>query len=134
MKNIDLYKDTVKKIVDDNCKVAIVGEIPVKCNTVSCNICKFTGEKDCQKEMLKWLMKEIKPEILDQKEHEYLEAVIKPFKNQVKFIFINEVCCRRYLEILINENDIMIFPCLRDKKMYKGMSSFKKYTLKELGL
>lgn len=81
MKNIDLYKDTVKKIVDDNCKVAIVGEIPVKCNTVSCNICKFTGEKDCQKEMLKWLMKEIKPEILDQKEHEYLEAVIMPFRD-----------------------------------------------------
>lgn len=72
-------------------------------------------------------------EILDEAEKRYLKAVIRPFKNRVKFIIKTEYHDEYYIEILLN-NDEMILPDFKKGTMYNGMEKNKKYTLKELGL
>lgn len=71
--------------------------------------------------------------ILDEAEKRYLKAVIRPFKDRVKFIFKTEDIGEYFIEILLN-NDTMIFPNFKKGTMYNGMAENKKYTLKELGL
>lgn len=73
-------------------------------------------------------------EILDDEEKRYLKAVIRPFKNRVRYIS-KEKCydgdC--YISIKLDDENIN-FPYLKKETMYNGMEEDKKYTLKELGL
>ena len=86
---------------------------------------------------------EYKEDILDEKEKEYLRAVIKPFRHRVKYIKKIEAYYGR------NDNGENIFVRFRDKNgsedcfslpwfpkgsMYRGMILNKEYTLEELGL
>ncbi len=88
---------------------------------------------------------EIEENILNEKEKEYLSAVIKPFRDRV--ISIEKTCCSfkvdnkvpYYIYITINDSIIKIsnedirLPCFF-KDMYKGMKKNKPYTLEELDL
>ena len=80
--------------------------------------------------------------VLDEKEKEYLSAVIKPFRDRVcyiqkvettnsdnQFIFIR---VKRYDEEDSNED--IDLPYFKANTMYKNMKEDKKYSLKELGL
>lgn len=75
-------------------------------------------------------------EILDKEEKEYLEAVIRPFKDEVEYIV------RRYynyddfggLNIALKENDEIWLPLLSRDLVYSAMQPKKQYTLEELGL
>ena len=75
-----------------------------------------------------------KKEILDEKEKEYLSAVIKPFRNRVKYIkkvsFNSE---KEFIRIDL-EGDYISLPNFEKNTMYKGMELSKEYTLEELGL
>ena len=84
---------------------------------------------------------EYKKPILDEKEKEYLSAVIKPFRDQV--IYIKKIDmylgCNNGEYIfgeLGNKDDVDTFalPYFPKGNMYKGMETNKKYTLEELGL
>lgn len=90
------------------------------------------------KEQLKELIKESKKEenkpILDDAEKEYLKNVIKPFKDEVKFIRKCNALSGEFIHIgIINETGIFL-PNFKKNTMYEGMETEKKYTLKELGL
>lgn len=74
-----------------------------------------------------------KQEILDEIEKEYLRAVIKPFRNRVKYIIKKEKFKNESIGIFLEE-DVMIFPCFKKGTMYKGLEEYKEYTLEELGL
>ena len=80
---------------------------------------------------------EEKKEILDKVEREYLKAVIKPFKENVKYI-VKADCCRskiyEAIEISLENDDCMFFPNFEKGTMYKGMKLDKRYTLEELGI
>lgn len=82
-----------------------------------------------------WLEEEYVPNILDEKEKEYLAAVIKPFREKVEYVYkiCLEIDKREYLEISL-ENGVISFPCFEKGTMYKGMELSKPYTLEELGL
>lgn len=73
-------------------------------------------------------------EILDDVEKAYLSAVIKPFKNRVKYIkkmtISDEECIVGYLY----EHDLFQLPNFKSGTMYKGIETNRRYTLKELGL
>ncbi len=77
-------------------------------------------------------------EILDEKEKEYLSAVIRPFKNRVKSIckqdIDNEYICIKLSDIYGHTTEAVCLPYFKKGTMYKGMELGKKYTLKELGL
>lgn len=72
--------------------------------------------------------------ILDEAEKRYLKAVIRPFKNRVRYIS-KEYCydgdCYISIEL---ENENITLPYFKKGTMYNGMEEDKKYTLKELGL
>ena len=79
-----------------------------------------------------------KKEILDEVEKRYLRGVIRPFKENVRFI-----TKRRYwidsteyndISICIRNNSNIILPKFKANNMYKGMEIEKTYTLEELGL
>jgi hypothetical protein len=93
-----------------------------------------------------WLSEEYKKPILDEVEKKYLNAVIRPFRCDVKFIskeitFIED----RYRIKIITKQSITkqsfdgacqectILPSF-ETDMYKGMELGRKYTLEELGL
>lgn len=77
----------------------------------------------------------IEKEILDDVEKEYLNAVVKPFRNKVKCIkkmnFYRE---KEYIVIMINDESSIAFPFFERNTMYKGMKVDEEYTLKELDL
>ena len=74
-----------------------------------------------------------KEEILDDIEKEYLSAVIKPFRDRVKYIQKkhNNVC--EYITICVIGESVS-FPYFKKGTMYKNMKINKKYSLVELEL
>lgn len=73
--------------------------------------------------------------ILDKEEKEYLENVIRPFRDRVKTIM--KVSSFKYNEefiyIFLN-TEFIHMPRFSKGTMYKGMILNKEYTLEELGL
>lgn len=115
IKSIDIYYD-VKRIE----KIKFLSE------TSATQAMNAIGE---------WLEEEYKPSILDDVEKAYLSAVIKPFREEVEYVYKKylEISKREYLEISL-ENGVISFPCFEKDTMYKGMEANKRYTLEELGL
>ena len=74
-------------------------------------------------------------EILDDKEKEYLGAVIKPFKKDIAYIKKAENICddNEWICISLKETYIPL-PSFKKGTMYKNMEVYKEYTLEELRL
>lgn len=76
------------------------------------------------------------PDVLNEKEKEYLSAVIKPFRNReikiCKYKVVNNLF--EYIVIIFNNSEGFWLPNFKKNTMYKGMELDKKYTLEELGL
>ena len=72
-------------------------------------------------------------DILDEKEKEYLRAVIRPFRKRVTAIVKIPCGSKEYIKIFL-EYDKACLPDFKKETMYKGMQTNKEYTLKELGL
>lgn len=133
------------------------------CSDGSCNTCPFESVNcSCSTSKINWinnkdlysdkfLNKEIEidgPDILDKKEKEYLESVIKPFKNNIHHIIKQAGPSGRdhsdyeYITIFINTNsnidwlgqEYIVFPFFKKATMYTNMIVNKRYTLEELGL
>src|SRR5574344_18386 len=74
--------------------------------------------------------------ILDEKEREYLSAVIRPWRDRVAAITKRVNCMptkKYYLEILIKDDYMTWLPSFKGG-MYEGMETNREYTLKELNL
>ena len=78
--------------------------------------------------------------ILDEKEKEYLSAVIKPFRKHIINIRKIQNYEYEFIEIVIYRTDegasceVISFPYFNKGKMYQGMGVNREYTLEELGL
>ena len=78
---------------------------------------------------------EHKEEILDEAEKRYLKAVIRPFRDRIKYICKSVSDFGKYEYIKANLcNDTLVLPDFKPNTMYKGMKTDKQYTLEELGL
>lgn len=94
------------------------------------NFCLFSPACNA---FTQWLEEEYKPNILGEKEKEYLSAVIKPFREEVETI--EKASFEEDEQLQISDGDtVMAFPCFEKGTMYKGMEAYKEYTLEELGL
>lgn len=86
-----------------------------------------------------WLDAEHKEPILDDAEREYLSAVIKPFRDKVEYIMkvksfaVDKAKCYIFIRFNDGSGD-MNFPVFSKSDMYKGMKTYREYTLEELGL
>lgn len=76
----------------------------------------------------------VEKEILDDVEKEYLSAVIKPFKDKVKYIRKYDCPIGEFIEIGISNDAAITFPNFKKGTMYKGMELNREYSLEELGL
>lgn len=132
MLNIEKYKDDIleKYESDITCCVRYVclGE-------ESC----MDDCSECKKHAMQWLLSEYKEPILNKAEREYLSAVIKPFRDEVKFINLPSYDCPNLTYTCIRMydncgNKIVRLPIFKRGTMYKGMKLDKNYTLEELGL
>ena len=72
--------------------------------------------------------------ILDEKEKEYLSAVIKPFRDKVISISKKSANYGEFIDILIDEAEDIYLPYFKPGKMYQGIGANREYTLEELGL
>lgn len=84
-----------------------------------------------------WERKENRP-ILTDKEKKYLEFIIKPFKDKIKYIEkIDRDFGQQYISITYTDgisNESINLPYFKSYTMYLGMKPNKSYTLKELEL
>lgn len=79
--------------------------------------------------------------ILDEVEREYLDAVVKPFRNKVISITkldseeMNgyEYICIEHREVC-NERYFINLPCFKKGTIYKGMETDKAYSMEDMGL
>lgn len=76
---------------------------------------------------------ERKEEILDEAEKNYLKGVIRPFRDEVKYIVKRNVRNNECLRIVLKTDNIGL-PNFEKGSMYKGMEVNEEYTLEELGL
>lgn len=78
---------------------------------------------------------EIEKPILDKKEKEYLENVIRPFKDKVCYVSKESIYKNyEWIKIKLKNDDSASLPMFKKGSMYKGMENEKEYTLKDLGL
>ena len=135
MKNIERYYDAIKQ------KLQTTDVLNLYCtvNEVRTGQYDCTEMRNCRKcclENLEWLNQEYKEPILDDVEKEYLNNVIKPFRNSVRCMckygtdFMSTEC----IFITFIDGFNFIFPSFKKGTMYKGMEIGRKYTLEELGL
>lgn len=94
------------------------------------------GFGSCTDAILNWMARPYEEKILDDVEKEYLSAVIKPFRNRVKYIVktygVSEA--RQFIKIIMCDGGYSNLPFFKEGTMYNGMKVDKQYTLQELGL
>lgn len=88
----------------------------------------FTGERQITK-----------IPILNEKEKEYLSAVIKPFRDRIISIRKYRYNKDEYIGMYVNyyaetDSEMITLPVFKEGTIYKGMELKKDYTLEELGL
>lgn len=140
--NLEHYKKELKDIFAKgyNSPRTMASEIvktidgSFKCRTETQN--KYTDK------ILDWMAQPYRRPILDDVEKEYLRAVIKPFRNRIKYISLG-VYIEDYYRIIIVLNSAintrvlptpLLLPPFKKGTMYKGMKTRKDYTLEGLGL
>ena len=93
--------------------------------------------------LVNWLEDEYKAPILDEKEKEYLSAVIRPWRDKVKSIGKYEYLTQdhryipelQYITIFLNnEEEEVNLPNFAQNTMYKGMELGREYSIEDLGL
>ena len=94
----------------------------------------FSGKLEIENGFV--IKQEEKKEVLDKAEKEYLENILRPFRNKVETIrkraYGNDT---EYLTFKMkNDVDTFDLPMFKPNTMYKGMKRCEYYTLKELGL
>lgn len=85
--------------------------------------------------ILNWMAQPYEESVLDDVEKAYLSAVIKPFRNRIRFIvkIRYKLLEQEFIYISVEGNSIT-FPPFKLGTKYKGMEVNIKYSLEELGL
>lgn len=71
--------------------------------------------------------------ILTEKEKEYLSAVVKPFRDEVKHISKNQYDDEEWIQIR-TKSGLALLPPFKEGLMYNGMEAGKTYSVKELDI
>ena len=139
----DLTSEEYGKWELKNCSGIDCRDCPFK--YVNCKCEMWVNHKDMYSN--KFLDQEVdipSPHILDKKEHDYLRAVVKPYK--IKSITLigdlSTVCLKVRLENNINEwfelpyfkKDSFELPYFKKGSMYKSMEVYKEYSIQDLEL
>ena len=134
MLNKEKYKYEFEKILVDVLAVSKSGEVGRCMGTINCGNCIFIGTNtSCAFNARNWLNSECKEQILDKVERKYLSSVIGPFRDKVLYIQKASIGTDNIRIGIKNDNTINL-PCFKKDTMYKGMKTWEKYTLEDLGI
>ena len=128
MLNIEKYKDEIIKCRKDlglTTPCAVYQVIDKRTCTKKCN--------QCMQESMYWLFKKYEEPILDDVEKLYLRILVNPFRDKVLYIQKASIGTDNIRIGIKNDNTINL-PCFKKDTMYKGMKTWEKYTLEELGI
>lgn len=131
MLNKQKYQKEIEEILLDHLAVSTDGQIGDCRNKMSCSGCIFDGG-DCRKKVKDWLNSD--SDILSNKEKQYLQNVVKPFQQKVKYICKYTYNNTERIGIAIDADANIFLPTFKKGTMYKGMKVNKNYTLAALGL
>lgn len=91
--------------------------------------------------ILNWMAQPYEESVLDDVEKAYLSAVIKPFRNRIRYICLDPHISDYYqMRIVLTPiskeryTEVLVMPTFKKDTMYKRMKLFKEYSLEELGL
>lgn len=143
MKNKEYFKDQIYDILC-SCKSGAVnrktGE-PFMCNGSCANCALFRSDGTCKtRAFMNWLGEEHKEHVLTYEEMQYLENIVRPFKDRVKSItkrlYSNDDA---YIQLNVKSMhdrnyELINLPLFVRNKMYRRMVAEKEYTLKDLGM
>ena len=142
-KKIKLKDITLKQYMkwlskcDGNCEKCLLHDVHCGKKSTQCRITKkdiYSG---------KFLNQEIEIEVRDKdetlltlKEKEYLEGVIRPFKDEISCITKSYDLNRPFESIIIQmeSGQLVQLPEFKPNKYYKGLKLYDTYTLEQLGL
>lgn len=144
----DLTEEQYKTWIKNHCDFEYCDKCPFKkIYCVSTNEISWIKNKDLYSD--KFLNKEVEIEIEDEplltkKEKEYLEGVIRPFKDRVKFVIkrgdfpFMPNCTNIEISLSRFDNKYCIktihLPYFEINSQYKNLKLNERYTLKQLGL
>lgn len=140
--NFEHYKDELKEIFRINWAFpwAIVAEVNEKFGA-GIGGCLDGGSPYVTDRILDWMAQPYKEPVLDDVEKEYLGAVIKPFRNRIRYICLDPRISDYYqIRIVLTPiskeryTEVLVMPTFKKDTMYKRMKLFKEYSLEELGL
>lgn len=96
----------------------------------------YGSNNDLLESLINWLEEEYHEQpILDEKEKEYLSAVIRPWRDKVISIAKCEYDIFEFIQIKIDGEEYGLYlPNFEEGTMYKGMELDREYTLEELGI
>lgn len=134
--NLEHYKEELKKMFISHFDDSWGLSVKIKENLDE-NI-KIGDESDnflSTDDILDWMAQPYKESVLDKAEKAYLSAVIKPFRNRIRFIvkIRYKLLEQEFIYISVEGNSIT-FPPFKLGTKYKGMEVNIKYSLEELGL
>ena len=119
---------------------AYINDYDGECYDIELDENIFTKEekeilKKFKKKIVKLTLETYEP-ILDEAERKYLSGVIRPFRDDVKYIKKIEYTESEYIQIVLKSFDscCINLPFFKKSTMYKNMKSYKEYTLRKLGL
>ena len=131
--NLEHYKKELGKIFYEGCFNPAAMFAKIKTNLDS-NIRSNYGQTYAD-DILDWMAKPYKEQILDDAERKYFAAVIRPFIKEVNTISkFNAFDGRQYIYIEMKDRRGSNLPTFPKGTMYKGMIEGMHYSLKELGL
>ena len=140
MKNKEYYKDQILELAYNGYSIAVNSETHKPYACISCDNCIFNHAESCRDALKEWLEQEHNEPLLNDAERQYLEAVIRPFKDRAigvtKYKFLNDYIWL-YIDVAgVTEStfDSFSLPAFRKDSAYLGMKFDKEYTLEELGL
>ena len=140
MKNKEYYKDQILELAYDGYSIAVNSETHKPYACISCGNCIFKHTESCTDALKEWLEQEHNEPLLNDAERQYLEAVIRPFKDRAigvtKYKFSNDYAWL-YIDVAgVTEStfDGFSLPAFRKDSAYLDMKFDKEYTLKDLGL
>lgn len=124
-----------EKYFDELIKESLYGTLCDFVNENNVVNCTFFGKDNCENcynKISEWLEQDCS--ILDEKEKEYLKAVIRPWRDKVECITKYRYSDKEEFISIENENRYVNFPLFEKGTLYKGMELDRKYSLEDLGI
>lgn len=140
VKNKEYYKDQILEVAYDGYSIAVNSETHKPYACISCGDCIFKHAGSCADALKEWLEQEHEGPILNDSEKQYLEAVIRPFKDRAIGVIkyrLSSTYAWLYIDVAGATKSIFegfSLPAFRKDDEYLSMEYDKEYSLKELGL